>query len=211
MRWKTNNKTRKNAAGLNGIIGWESVIPPGKWLLVRGKWRERNTNKTPNQPGPTERHFMLQHQLQKNCFRDPLAKLSNSLMRQSFAVTCSHQRTEATVLDKVIYELFGFVSHFYKYAAPESMSDSVCVSREPEMTTISSLDNWGHAVLWRSITITLNWWSSNIRLNDAISVQMQLFKLAHPVIYKGNGGRKTRIVLKWKSALKTVWCKWNVH
>lgn len=69
---------------------------------------------------------MLQHQLQKNCFRDPLARLSNaSLIRQSFAVTCTHQRIEGMALDKVIYELFGFVSHFYKYAAAESMSESV--------------------------------------------------------------------------------------
>lgn len=74
---------------------------------------------------------MLQHQLQKNCFRDPLARLLNaSLIRQSFAVTCTHQRIEALVPDKVIYDLFGLVSHFYKYTAPQSMSDSVRVLGE---------------------------------------------------------------------------------
>lgn len=74
---------------------------------------------------------MPQHQLQKNWFREPLARLPNaSLIRQSFAVTCTHQRTEATALDKVIYELFGFVSHFYKYMAPQSMSECVSVSGE---------------------------------------------------------------------------------
>lgn len=74
---------------------------------------------------------MPQHQLQKNCFGEPLARLPNaSLIRQSFAVTCTHQRTEATALDKVIYELFGFVSHFYKYMAPQSMSESACMSGE---------------------------------------------------------------------------------
>lgn len=74
---------------------------------------------------------MLQHQLQKNCFRDPLARLSNaSLIRQSFAVTCTHQRIEAPVPDKVIYEIFGLVSHFYRYTPPNSMSESVSLFGE---------------------------------------------------------------------------------
>lgn len=83
---------------------------------------------------------MLQHQLQKNCFKVPPARLSNaSLMRQSSAVTCTHQSTKAPALDKVIYKLFGFVSHFYKDATLQLMSESVCV--EPGFGTIYFLDN----------------------------------------------------------------------
>lgn len=85
---------------------------------------------------------MLQHQLPKNCFREPLARVFNaSLMRHSFAVTYTHQRTEGTVLDKVIYELFGFVSNFYKCTAPQSMS----VCQGSEKISPPSLDNWGRA------------------------------------------------------------------
>lgn len=64
---------------------------------------------------------MLQHQLQKNCFRDTLARTSiTSLIRLSFAVTCIHQRIEAQALDKVIYELLGFVLDFYKFSPVNS-------------------------------------------------------------------------------------------
>lgn len=69
---------------------------------------------------------MLQHQLQKNCFRDTVARLSvASLIRLSFAVTCTHQRIEAHAQDKVIYELSGFVLDFYKWAATLAMSESL--------------------------------------------------------------------------------------
>lgn len=71
---------------------------------------------------------MVQHQLQKNCFRDPPTRLSNaSLISQSVAVTCTHQRMEAPLADKVIYELFGSVSNLYRYTTPTSMSALVCV------------------------------------------------------------------------------------
>lgn len=74
---------------------------------------------------------MLQHQLQKNCFRDPLARVFNaSLIRQSFAVTCAHQRMETPAAGKVIFELFGLVSYFYHYTASQSMSESVSVFGE---------------------------------------------------------------------------------
>lgn len=124
---------------------------------------------------------MLQHQLQKNCFRDPLARLSNaSLIRQSFAVTCTHQRIEAPALDKVIYELFGFVPHFSKYTAPQSMSASVLEGVDCEISTISFQGNWGPTVLQclNKVLHLLNvHQTSDLPLDKSNSVPMGWFKL----------------------------------
>lgn len=51
--------------------------------------------------------------------------LSESLIRQALAVTCAHRRIEA--LDKVIYELCGFMAHFIDPTPPHLNSQYPCL------------------------------------------------------------------------------------
>lgn len=110
-RWKPHNRTHKDLMILNGIIGCETVIPPGEWLFVWDERLDGNKKPRPNHPVPPRAILCCNINYKRIALGIlwpgfPLLPLLDSPLRWHVLIRGLRH------MHKVIYELLGFVLDF---------------------------------------------------------------------------------------------------